>query len=129
VNQILEEQGEFVDARTTGEFVGLYRGDDKERRGTIPGSRNLPHDWVTRDGSAKLRDAAELKALFAARGISAQGEQVHFCHSGNRASLTWFAAYAVLGNERERLYDGSMMEWAPREDLPMEQEIKLCEAC
>lgn len=126
---ILDRQGQFVDARSAGEFVGLYRGDEKERRGTIPGSRNLPHDWVTQDGSARLRDAAELEALFNARGIAAEGEQVHFCHSGNRAALTWFAAFAVLGNERARLYDGSIMEWARREDLPMEQEIELCDSC
>lgn len=130
VKAVLESgQGQFVDARSAGEFVGLYRGDEKERRGTIPGSRNLPHDWVTRDGSASLRDAAGLAALFSARGIAAEGEQIHFCHSGNRAALTWFAAYAVLGNEQARLYDGSMMEWARREDLPIEQEIRLCDAC
>lgn len=126
---VLDRKGQFVDARSLGEFVGIYRGDEKERRGTIPGARNLPHDWVTQDGSATLRDAAELAALFKARGIASEGEQVHFCHSGNRAALTWFAAYAVLGNEQARLYDGSMMEWAVRKDLPIEQEIKLCDAC
>jgi thiosulfate/3-mercaptopyruvate sulfurtransferase len=129
VKAVLDRQGQFVDARTVGEFVGLYRGDEKERRGTIPGSRSLPHDWVTRDGSARLRDSDELAALFRARGISSEGEQVHFCHSGNRAALTWFAAYAVFGNEEALLYDGSMMEWARREDLPIKQEIKLCDAC
>ena len=84
---------------------------------------------MTRDGSAMLRSAAEIEALFAARGVASEGEQVHFCHSGNRAALTWFAAYALLGNEQALLYDGSMMEWARRDDLPIEQEIKLCDAC
>lgn len=125
----LDVKGQFVDARSEGEFVGLYKGDAKERAGTVPGSVHLPHDWVTVDGSARLRDIEELQRLFAARGVAADGGQVHFCHSGNRAALTWFAAYAVLGNERARLYDGSMMEWSRRKDLPMEAKIKLCDSC
>jgi thiosulfate/3-mercaptopyruvate sulfurtransferase len=44
VKAVLGRQGEFVDARSVGEFVGLFRGDEKERRGTIPTSKNLPHD-------------------------------------------------------------------------------------
>lgn len=129
VKEVIDRQGELVDARSVGEFVGLFRGDEKERRGTIPTSKNLPYDWVTRDGSASLREAGVLKTLFATRVISSEGEQIHFCHSGNRAALTWFAAYAVLGNERARLYDGSMMEWARIPDLPMERQIQLCEDC
>jgi thiosulfate/3-mercaptopyruvate sulfurtransferase len=128
VRAMLEAGDGFVDARTEGEFVGLYTGSDKERPGTIPGSRHLPHDWVTEDGSARLRDADALEALFEARGIPTEGGQVHFCHSGNRAALTWFAAYAVLGNREARLYDGSTMEWALRDDLPLKQHIRLCGA-
>jgi thiosulfate/3-mercaptopyruvate sulfurtransferase len=122
----LDAGSAFVDARSEGEFVGLYTGDKRERPGTIPGSRHLPHDWVTEDGSARLRSPETLEALFEARGIPADGEQIHYCHSGNRAALTWFAAYAVLGNEEARLYDGSTMEWARRADLPLVQHIQLC---
>ena len=129
VKTLLDQRGQFVDARSAGEFMGLYRGDRAERPGTIPGSASLPYYWVTADGSATLRSAQALRELFGARGVSMEGDQVHFCHSGNRAALTWFAAYAVLGNEKARLYDGSMMEWARREDLPIEQKIQLCEAC
>lgn len=124
---LLDAGSGFVDARSEGEYVGLYTGADEERPGTIPGSRHLPHDWVTEDGSALLRSTDTLKALFAARNIPTEGDQVHFCHSGNRAALTWFAAYAVLGNDKARLYDGSTMEWARRPDLPLEQHIQLCE--
>jgi thiosulfate/3-mercaptopyruvate sulfurtransferase len=118
-----------VDARSEGEFVGVYTGDKAERPGTIPGARNLPYDWLAEDGSGKLRSAGALKSLFEARDVTAQGEQIHFCHSGNRAALTWFAAYAVLGNDKARLYDGSMLEWARRDDLPIETRIELCKSC
>jgi thiosulfate/3-mercaptopyruvate sulfurtransferase len=123
---LLEAGSQFVDARTEGEYVGLYTGSKEERPGTIPGSGHLPHDWVTEDGSARLRSQDTLESLFQARGISTEGDQVHFCHSGNRAALTWFAAYAVLGNEKAKLYDGSTMEWARRPELPLVQEINLC---
>jgi thiosulfate/3-mercaptopyruvate sulfurtransferase len=125
--ELLDAGSAFVDARTEGEFVGLYTGSDEERPGTIPGSRHLPHDWVAEGGSARLRGAESLESLFEARGIPTDGDQVHFCHSGNRAALTWFAAYAVLGNERARLYDGSTMEWARNPDLPLDRRIRLCE--
>jgi thiosulfate/3-mercaptopyruvate sulfurtransferase len=118
-----------VDARSEGEFVGLYTGDKDERPGTIPGAKSLPHDWIAADGSGKLRTVGALKQLFEARGIDPAAEQVHFCHSGNRAALTWFAAYALFGNENATLYDGSMMEWAQTKDLPVAAEIELCDAC
>jgi thiosulfate/3-mercaptopyruvate sulfurtransferase len=126
---LLERKGQFVDARSEGEYVGLYRGDEAERHGTIPGASSLPYDWVTEEGSARLRDPDALRALFAARGIDPAGTQVHFCHSGNRAALTWFAANAVLGNRDAVLYDGSMMEWARNADLPVERKIQLCSTC
>jgi len=126
VKAVLDAGGGFVDARSEGEFVGLYTGADEERPGTIPGSRHLPHDWVTDDGSGHLRSADTLEALFKARDIPTEGNQVHFCHSGNRAALTWFAAYAVLGNDKARLYDGSTMEWARRPNLPLVRHIRLC---
>jgi thiosulfate/3-mercaptopyruvate sulfurtransferase len=126
--RLLDSGGQFVDARSEGEFVGIYTGGEEERPGTIPGSRHLPHDWVAEDGSASLRSADALRALFGARGVLEQGDQVHFCHSGNRAALTWFAAYAVLGNDKARLYDGSTMEWARRDDLPLVRHIELCDA-
>ncbi|MBK1621219.1 MULTISPECIES: sulfurtransferase [Chromatiaceae] len=129
VRDALAAKTPLVDARSEGEFVGIYTGDAAERPGTIPGSRHLPHDWISDSGSGKLRSPGALKALFEARGVATDGEQIHFCHSGNRAALTWFAAYAVLGNEDAVLYDGSMMEWARDDSLPISAEIELCDAC
>lgn len=120
---------QLVDARSEGEFVGLYTGDSDERAGTIPGAKHLPYDWVAVDGGARLRSRGALEQLFTARGIDPAQAQVHFCHSGNRAALSWFAAYAVLGNKEATLYDGSMMEWAQTEDRPVAAAIELCEAC
>jgi thiosulfate/3-mercaptopyruvate sulfurtransferase len=129
VATLRDSGAELVDARSEGEFVGIYTGDKDERPGTIPGSKHLPYDWVAADGAGSLRTAGALKQLFEARGIDPEAEQVHYCHSGNRAALTWFAAYAVLGNDKAKLYDGSMMEWAQTTDRPVAAQIELCDAC
>lgn len=129
VKTLTEQQAELVDARSVGEFMGIYAGGAEERAGTIPGSKNLPYDWLTENGSGRLRDLAALKRLYGAMGVGEQGRQVHFCHTGNRAALTWFVSYALLGNDEARLYDASMIEWARRKDVPVETKIKLCERC
>lgn len=114
----------LIDARTAGEFLGIHVGATGERPGTLPGARNLPFEWLTENGSGVVLPTARLRALLGAVGIDPAAPQVHFCHSGNRAALTWFAAYALLGNRQARLYDASMLEWATRADLPMERQVQ-----
>ena len=129
VKRALESGADLVDARSRGEFVGVLTAGPDERPGTVPGSRNLPHNWLTVNQSAKLRDEDALRALFKAVEIPTEGKQIHYCHSGNRAALTWFAAFAVFGNEQASLYDASMKEWAAEAELPIEQEISICIQC
>lgn len=129
VKKALKSGSELVDARSRGEFVGVLTGGKKERGGTVPGSHNLPHDWLTVNRSARLHSNENLKSLFEATEVPLDGEQIHYCHSGNRAALTWFVAHAVFGNEKASLYDASMKEWAPNPDLPIEAQINLCTEC
>lgn len=114
---------ERLDARSLGEYMGLVAGPG-ERPGTLPGARHLPFDWLTENSSGKLRSKAELDRLFEHAGIAGQ-PAVHFCHTGNRAALTWFVDYAVMGNDGARLYDASMIEWGKDEALPIETRLKL----
>jgi len=111
-----------IDARSPEEYLGLRSGGADERPGTIPGAINLPYSWLTKQaGSGSLLDATRVEALFRKAGVPDRDGAVHFCHTGHRASLTWFVDYAVLGNSKARLYDASMLEWA-RDD---EREIEL----
>lgn len=110
----------LVDARSPEEYLGLMRGGEDERPGTVAGSHNLPFSWLTKDASSgTLLDNAAIDALFNKAGIGNSDGAVHFCHTGNRAALTWFADYAIRGNRNARLYDASMLEWAsdPQRDL------------
>ena len=79
-----------VDARSEGEFVGLYTGDEDERPGTIPGAKNLPHDWISADGGGRMRSAGALKELFAARGIDPDAEPVMLIEGGLTAMVMVF---------------------------------------
>jgi len=115
-----------IDARSPEEFLGLMSGGEDERPGTIPGSRNLPYSWLSEQAaSGKLREARALETLFDKAGIDDQDGGVHFCHTGNRASLTWFVDYAVRGNRNARLYDASMLEWARDQARPVDRQWDL----
>ena len=114
---------QMIDARSTAEYLGIHVSGEKERAGTLPKARNLPFDWLTENGSAMLLPTERLGTLMQAIGVDASAPQVHFCHSGNRAALSWFVSYALLGNQQARLYDGSMLEWGIRPELPMERQV------
>jgi thiosulfate/3-mercaptopyruvate sulfurtransferase len=130
VQAALQRGAQMVDNRSRAEYLGIYRGGGKARPGTIPGSVNLPYDWLTVNGSGQLHGTEDLRTLFESAGAALEGEQVNFCQSGNRAALAWFVAHELLGNDKAYLYDGSMAEWAVDPALPMESRIQLkCRAC
>lgn len=111
--------GLLVDARTNDIYLGINRSSKVARAGTLPGARNLPDVWLTRDGGGTFRSTDELRALFAFAGVAPEASQIHFCNSGRHAALTWFAAYALLGNANASLYDASLLEWAEDVHQPL----------
>jgi len=123
VEKALKQKTPLVDARSPGEYLGIYRGGPNNRPGTIPGAANLPFDWLTRNGSSWFRSPQASRALFRQRGASAQGQVIFFCHTGHRAALAWFVDYALLGNKQARLYDGSMAEWSQPGPTAVERKL------
>ena len=115
----------LVDNRSRAEYLGLWRGGPDERPGTVPGAKNLPYDWLTRDGSGRFLDREGIEKVYGVAGVEMDGPQIYFCHSGHRASLAWFVAHELLGNDQARLYDGSTGQWARDDSLPMEREVEL----
>ncbi len=114
----------LVDARSAAEYLGVHVGGEGERPGRLPGARNLPFDWLTENGSGTILPRERMRDLLKAVDIDPKAAQVHYCHTGNRAALTWFAAWAVLGNKQARLYDASMLEWSMRPDLPIKRQVQ-----
>jgi thiosulfate/3-mercaptopyruvate sulfurtransferase len=113
------EQGvmQLVDARPAPRF----RGEAPEPRswvksGHVPGSFNVPSTELVADG--RLKDPADLRAVFATAGIDLNRPIVTSCGSGvNAATLN--LALEILGVDDAGLYDGSWTEWGARDDLPI----------
>ncbi len=121
----LQDDTQLLDARTLGEYAGVITANPLERPGTIPGAKHLPFDWLV-DAHGRIRDKTAVVTLYQAAGLDHdQDGTIHFCHTGNRAALTWFVDYAIMGNRKARLYDASMSEWAREKTLPIKTLIDL----
>jgi len=111
---------QIVDARSAGRFDGTAEETwPGRRRGHIPGSRNLPFDLVTDPKTKQLKDARELRALFADAGVALDRPIIASCGSGVTACALAFAAY-LIGHERVAVYDGSWSEWGLPDGPPIE---------
>ncbi len=116
----IESGTPLIDARSGAQYHGERKAGFAARYGTIESARNVKGSKLTVDGSGWFVDAETAASLWNAAGVPTEGEQIAFCNIGLLASLTWFAAYEVLGNKEARLYDGSVAEWSADPELPME---------
>ena len=91
-----------------------------ERRGHIPGARNLPIERLLKDDGT-FRATDDLRKEFAAIGVADGQEVVTSCRLSHRASLGWFALTRLLGQDHVRVYDGSWTEWGSIVGFPIER--------
>jgi len=109
---------QILDVRSDEEWEGRESRGNK-RVGHVPGARHL--EWsrlVVDDDSRIFRSAEELRALFASVGLQPDRETITYCQGGVRAAHAMFAL-KLAGYDRVRNYDGSMKEWANRDDTPL----------
>jgi thiosulfate/3-mercaptopyruvate sulfurtransferase len=120
VQQAASRGAILVDARPPDQFAGETGA--QMRRGHIPGAIN--HYWqddLALEGFGyvwKPRD--ELRASYAAQGITPDKDIIAYCNSATEASHVHFTLRNLLGYPRVRVYVGSWTEWAERKDLPIE---------
>jgi thiosulfate/3-mercaptopyruvate sulfurtransferase len=112
---------QVVDARAAARFDGSAAEPRPAlRRGHIPGSRNLPYEWLTDPATRQLRSAEAIEALFREAGVDLDRPIVTSCGSGVTACALAFALYLV-GRPGAAVYDGSWSEWGLPGDTPVER--------
>ncbi|MEW8505947.1 MAG: rhodanese-like domain-containing protein [Candidatus Thiodiazotropha sp.] len=125
VKSAISGGSQIVDNRTRAEYLGIYGGGGKERPGRLPNALHLNYDWLTVNGGGKLHSLENLQRIYTSSRVPLDGDQINYCHTGNRAALGWFVSHELLGNRKSRLYDGSTQEWASNHALPMDLQVKL----
>lgn len=109
---------QFIDARPPARFTGQQPEPRPGLRiGHIPGSKNVPWDWLVNDGCYKSPE--ELKTIFAKQQVDIMMPTVISCGSGMTAAVV-LLALIMLGNKNVKLYDGSWAEWGQNNGLPIE---------
>jgi thiosulfate/3-mercaptopyruvate sulfurtransferase len=118
-----ERKATLIDIRSPDEFSGKIFApagfqETAVRAGHIPGAINVP--WglnVNSDGTFKT--VAELKKLYADKGVTGAGQIITYCRIGERSSLTWFVLSEILGFSRVKNYDGSWTEYGNSVGAPI----------
>ena len=106
------------DTRRPEEYEGTEVRAD--RGGHIPGATHL--NWTDLqhevNGIKVLKPAAEIKALLDQYGITPNQEIIAHCQTGIRSSYATLVLQA-LGYTDVKNYDGSWIEWANNQNLPI----------
>ena len=106
----------ILDTRSDGEYCGtVVRA---ARGGAVPGAVHL--EWTNNLGpDGAFKPAAELRAMYAAAGVTPDREVVTYCQGGYRAAHSYLAL-RLIGFPRVRNYLGSWREWGDKTELPIE---------
>jgi thiosulfate/3-mercaptopyruvate sulfurtransferase len=118
-----ERKATLIDIRSADEYSGKIFApagfqELAVRAGHIPGAVNVP--WglnVNSDGTFKT--VAELKKLYADKGVTGADQIITYCRIGERSSLTWFVLSEILGYSRVKNYDGSWTEYGNSVGAPI----------
>jgi thiosulfate/3-mercaptopyruvate sulfurtransferase len=114
---------DLIDIRSADEYSGKIFApagfqELAVRAGHIPGAINIP--WgsnVNADGTFKT--VADLKKLYADKGVDGKQPIITYCRIGERSSLTWFVLSEILGYDVKN-YDGSWTEYGNTVGVPIE---------
>ncbi len=113
-----KKDAHLLDVRTDEEWAGTNNRGNK-RGGRVPGATHL--EWlrfVTSDDRRTFLPAEELQKLVDAAGIRRNQPVITYCQGGIRAAHAAFVL-ELLGYDDVLVYEGSMREWANREDTPL----------
>jgi thiosulfate/3-mercaptopyruvate sulfurtransferase len=103
---------QLIDYRPVSAYMGTWKKSYVYDKGHIPGAKVFPNDLMTSVGvPARFPSADMLADLYKGMKLDASADSIAYCNSGQLAAGGWFIQHELLGNERTRLYDGSMHQW------------------
>lgn len=109
---------QVLDARTDQEWEGTNDRGNK-RVGRVPGAKHLEWlNFVAKDDSRKFLPANDLDRMVREAGFTPEKATITYCQGGIRAAHAAFVL-DLLGWDNIRVYDGSMRDWANRDDTPL----------
>ncbi len=110
---------QVVDARAAARFGG---GEPEARPGVrsghIPGSVNVPFNWMTDKETRRFLEPAALGRVFEEAGVDLNVPIITTCGSGVTACVLALGL-ELVGARDCAVYDGSWTEWGGRHDLPI----------
>ncbi len=115
----------LLDARSADQHFGATKSGEVERFGHIPGSLDMPAPYLTNAGinraPAYLKAKKVLAAIVSGIGLTKNknAEIIVYCNSGQFAGLDYFVLHRILGYKNVSVFDGSMMEYAGHDKLPL----------
>lgn len=113
----------LIDGRPPDNYNGREKLGHFERKGHIPGARNIPfYSLMRTDDPLMFRSRDEMMTLFEEAGYRPGDTIVTYCGTGIWAAPVYFAA-RVLGLT-VKFYDGSFEEWAADESLAVVAPVK-----
>jgi thiosulfate/3-mercaptopyruvate sulfurtransferase len=91
------------------------------RPGHIPGSVNVPAGSLVDPSTNAYLEPSELRAVFERAGLLGPQRVIAYCGGGIAACGDAFVL-SLLGAGDVAVYDGSLVEWSSRPELPLETD-------
>jgi len=112
----------LVDHRDQRQWSGQVASRQVRRAGRIPGGVLVDPELLiaSKDGIKVFKDVPDIAKMYADAGATREKEVISYCRTGMRASVGYLAL-RLLDYPKIRMYDGSMIEWGNRPELPIEK--------
>jgi thiosulfate/3-mercaptopyruvate sulfurtransferase len=108
----------LIDARPPAAYAGNVT--TWQRNGHIPGAINIDwHTFVDPNNPHQFKSAADMQAVFNAKGIQKTDDVILYCGTSREASLEFMTMRDILGYPNVRLYEGSWTEYSAHPELPV----------